>query len=227
MYEEMIVTGAWWDCTDAIAPHRIGDYLLRGYPESMTPVMIQWSRSTDRWKRRSAIICQLGFKEATDLGLLYACIEPNLDDRDFFIRKAIGWALRDYAWTDPDEVSRYVREYDSRLSALSRREALKNIERPRQTKPSTASQSGEPLADSLAKRKSCAPLPRVGGACRVTRPGVIALCQRGGTAGQVGRQVIDQLLRAGVDAIPGEQARAAEVTGFVAMRGIVGKPRFH
>ena len=67
------------------------------------------------------------FKGETDLKLLYANIEPNLQDRDFFIRKAIGWALRAYAWTDPREVARYVREHEDRLSGLSRREALKNI----------------------------------------------------------------------------------------------------
>ncbi|TMF32085.1 MAG: DNA alkylation repair protein, partial [Chloroflexi bacterium] len=67
------------------------------------------------------------FKHETDLDLLYANIEPNLADREFFIRKAIGWALRQYAWTDPDEVARYVRAYQARLSGLSRREALKNI----------------------------------------------------------------------------------------------------
>jgi 3-methyladenine DNA glycosylase AlkD len=137
----MVVTGAWWDFVDAIAPHRIGAYLLRNYEASMKLVMIDWSRSDDRWKRRAAIICQLGFKESTDLDLLYACIEPNLEERDFFIRKAIGWALRAHAWTDPDEVSRYVREHDSRLSALSRREALKNIDRLQRTKPSIASQT--------------------------------------------------------------------------------------
>jgi 3-methyladenine DNA glycosylase AlkD len=58
---------------------------------------------------------------------VYANIEPNLADRDFFIRKAIGWALRQYAWTDPKEVARYVRSNEDRLSGLSRREALKNI----------------------------------------------------------------------------------------------------
>jgi 3-methyladenine DNA glycosylase AlkD len=129
MYEEMVVTGAWWDLVDAIAPHRIGAYLLRDYREPITAVMIEWSRSANLWKCRAAIICQLGFKERTDLELLYACIEPNLDHRDFFIRKAIGWALRSYAWTDSDEIGRYVREHESRLSSLSRREALKNIDR--------------------------------------------------------------------------------------------------
>ncbi len=60
------------------------------------------------WKRRSAILCQLKAKAETDLDLLYACIEPSLDSKEFFLRKAIGWALRQYAWTDPDEVRRYV-----------------------------------------------------------------------------------------------------------------------
>jgi len=79
------------------------------------------------WKRRVAIIRQLRFKRDTDLELLYANIEPNLVDKEFFIRKAIGWALRQYAWTDPSEVARYVREHKKQLSGLSRREALKNI----------------------------------------------------------------------------------------------------
>ena len=67
------------------------------------------------------------FKGQTDLALLYANIDPNLADRRFFIRKAIGWALRAYAWTDPSEVARYVREHEHLLSGLSRREALKNV----------------------------------------------------------------------------------------------------
>jgi len=89
--------------------------------------MRAWSRSRDMWKRRTAILCQLSFKSDTDLTLLYDCIEPNLDDREFFIRKAIGWALRQHAWTDPGEVRRYVTRNKARLSPLSVREALKNI----------------------------------------------------------------------------------------------------
>jgi 3-methyladenine DNA glycosylase AlkD len=88
-----------------------------------------WSRGPNLWKRRVSIICQLGFREGTDLELLYDCIEANLDDREFFVRKAIGWALRDYAWHDPVEVDRYVRAHESRLSGLSRREATKNLAR--------------------------------------------------------------------------------------------------
>jgi 3-methyladenine DNA glycosylase AlkD len=125
MLEEMIVDGAWWDYVDAIA-HVVGE-LLSAYPKEMKPVMRAWSTDDNLWKRRVSIICQNSFKRDTDLELLYANIKPNLQDRDFFIRKAIGWSLRAYAWTNPEEVARYVREHEAQLSGLSRREALKNI----------------------------------------------------------------------------------------------------
>jgi len=125
MYEEMIVTGAWWDLVDGIAGHRLGT-LLRRFPRETRKQMLAWSRSDDLWKRRSAILCQLTFKQETDLELLYATIEPALSSKEFFLRKAIGWALRQYAWTDPKEVRRYVREHEKELSPLSKREALKN-----------------------------------------------------------------------------------------------------
>ena len=126
LYEELIVTGAWWDLVDSVATHPVAELLAR-QRAPMTPTLLAWSRSPDRWLRRAAIICQVNAKAGTDLELLYACIEPNLQERDFFIRKAIGWALRAYAWTDPDEVAGYVRANEPRLSALSRREALKNL----------------------------------------------------------------------------------------------------
>ncbi|MEQ1884310.1 MAG: DNA alkylation repair protein [Bryobacteraceae bacterium] len=126
MYEEMIVTGAWWDFVDVLAKERIG-LLLELYPRPMRKTVLSWSRSENMWKRRSAILCQLGFKKVTDLTLLYACIESSLSSKEFFLQKAIGWALRQYAWTDPLEIKRYVRENGESLSALSRREALKNI----------------------------------------------------------------------------------------------------
>jgi 3-methyladenine DNA glycosylase AlkD len=126
MYEEMIVAGAWWDFVDVVAIHRIGP-LVAACPRTMSPRMRRWSGDENLWKRRAAIICQIAFKERTKLDLLYACIERNLDDREFFIRKAIGWALRQYAWTDPAEIRRFVRAHAGRLSGLSRREALKNI----------------------------------------------------------------------------------------------------
>jgi len=128
MYEELIVTGAWWDYVDDIASHRIGP-ILRDYPAPMRRKMLSWSKSNNLWKRRAAILCQLGFEAETDLELLYACIEPSLGSREFFLQKAIGWALRQYAWTDGAEIKRYVRLNRARLSALSYREALKNIDR--------------------------------------------------------------------------------------------------
>jgi 3-methyladenine DNA glycosylase AlkD len=125
MYEEMIVTGAWWDLVDGIASQRVGPIVVR-YPRAMKRLMRQWSHSDNLWKRRTSIICQLGAGDATDLKLLYDCIEPSLGEKEFFLRKAIGWALRQYAWTDPREVIRYVNEKGDRLSPLSKREALKN-----------------------------------------------------------------------------------------------------
>ena len=126
LYEELIVDGAWWDFVDGIASHRVGP-ILRAFPAPMKKLMRQWSRCGNIWKRRTAILCQLGFKQETDLKLLYDCIEPSLGEKEFFLRKGIGWALRQYAWTDPDEVIRYVREKGDALSPLSRREALKNV----------------------------------------------------------------------------------------------------
>jgi len=126
LYQEIIVTGAWWDYVDVVAGARVGP-ILRDYPGPMKKKMLAWSKSPNMWKRRTSILCQLGFKKETDLDLLYSCIEPSLDSKEFFLRKAIGWAVRQYAWTDPPEVKRYVRENRARLSGLSIREALKNV----------------------------------------------------------------------------------------------------
>jgi 3-methyladenine DNA glycosylase AlkD len=127
LVEELIVDGAWWDYVDSLA-HVVGE-LLRRDGASVADAMHAWSRDENMWKRRVSIICQVGFKGDTDLGLLYDCIEPNLGDREFFVRKAIGWALRDYAWHDPHEIARYVAANEDRLSPLSRREATKNLAR--------------------------------------------------------------------------------------------------
>ncbi len=132
VFEEMIVSGAWWDYVDAIASRRLRE-LVERYPKTMAKRMRIWSRCGDLWKRRSSIICQLGRKGDTDLELLYATIGENLVGsrfgHEFFVRKAIGWALRDLAWHDPEKIRRFVREHEDRLSPLSRREALKNLRR--------------------------------------------------------------------------------------------------
>lgn len=126
MYEEMIVTGAWWDYVDWIAGQRLLA-ILQAEGAPMKREMLGWARGGDMWKARSAILCQLHAKAETDVNFLYACIEPSLGSKEFFLRKAIGWALRQYARTDPEEVRRYVAAHADRLSPLSRREALKAI----------------------------------------------------------------------------------------------------
>jgi 3-methyladenine DNA glycosylase AlkD len=126
LYEYLIVSGAWWDLVDDVATHRVGDLFMRN-PESMRPILLGWSVAEDHWLRRTSIICQVGAKRLTDEELLFACIEPSLGERDFFLRKAIGWALREYSKTAPDRVRRYVVATETRLSPLSRREAVRRL----------------------------------------------------------------------------------------------------
>lgn len=132
LYEELIVTGAWWDLVDGTA-HLLRD-LVRDDHEWMAEQMRAWARDSNLWKRRAAIISQLGLKSSTDWELLRDCIEPNLEGgrreapgEAFWIRKAIGWALREYARTAPEVVRSYVAARGARLSPLSRREALKHL----------------------------------------------------------------------------------------------------
>lgn len=126
LYEHLVRTGAWWDLVDPVASNRIGPILL-AHREALTPLVRAWATDDDLWVRRTAILSQLAFKADTDTALLCACVEPNLADRSFWIRKAIGWALRQYARTDPEWVRDTVSTYGERLSGLSRREALKHL----------------------------------------------------------------------------------------------------
>ena len=128
MFEEIVVSGAWWDYVDEVATHRLRE-LLELYPKNIARSMRSWSRDENMWKRRSAIICQISRKEETDLCLLFDCIDPNLLHPDFFIRKGIGWALRSLAWTNLKVVEDYVNRNSDRISRLSAREALKNAHR--------------------------------------------------------------------------------------------------
>jgi 3-methyladenine DNA glycosylase AlkD len=125
MLEEMIVTGAWWDYVDALATHNL--HRILSQDRAMKRAMLTWSRDDDIWKRRSSILCQIPAKAKTDTKLLFACIEPSLERKEFWLRKAIGWALRQYARTDAAAVERYVVACGPRMSPLSKREALKHI----------------------------------------------------------------------------------------------------
>jgi 3-methyladenine DNA glycosylase AlkD len=126
LYRHLVTTGAWWDIVDEVASNRIGPILL-GHRDAMTPLVRGWATDGDLWVRRTAILSQLGFRERTDVGLLREAIDPNVADTSFWIRKAIGWALRQYARTDPEWVRALVTSYGDRLSGLSRREALKHL----------------------------------------------------------------------------------------------------
>jgi 3-methyladenine DNA glycosylase AlkD len=129
LYRYLIETGAWWDFVDEIAARRVGP-VLRAHPEAEAERMRSWARAESMWVRRAAILSQLSSKGETDRQLLLDCITPNLTDREFFIRKAIGWSLRQYARSDTaavDWVRRSVDQLGPLLSTLSRREALKNL----------------------------------------------------------------------------------------------------
>ena len=131
MIEEMIVTGAWWDHVDDLAAHHMG-IMLRQDPDAVRPTMWRWAedpmdREGAMWRRRTAIICQLGHKADTDLELLTHAIAASTDSTEFFLRKAIGWALREYAKVDADWVVGFVDRHVEELSGLSKREALKNV----------------------------------------------------------------------------------------------------
>jgi len=141
LYEEMIVSGAWWDLVDGIASHQIGG-LLRRYPAEMATILRCWAVDENIWKRRAAILAQLGFKRDTDCALLYDCIGPSLGRPEFFLRKGIGWALRQYGYTDAAEVVRYVRQHEKQLSPLSKREALKGVNRKAATSRRAATRPG-------------------------------------------------------------------------------------
>ena len=126
LYQHLVTTGAWWDHVDELASRRIGPILL-SHKAELTPVVRAWATDPDLWLRRTAILSQLTFKGRTDLDLLSHAIEANLDDTSFWIRKAIGWALRQHARTDPDWVRHLVAAHGNRLSGLSRREALRHL----------------------------------------------------------------------------------------------------
>jgi 3-methyladenine DNA glycosylase AlkD len=124
LLETLITSKSWWDTIDHIATNHIG-YLFGKYPNLIIEVGDRWRKNDNIWLRRTMILFQLKYKTQTDISLLTEIIIENLGSKEFFINKAIGWALREYAKTDPDWVINFVSE--SPLANLSRREAVKNI----------------------------------------------------------------------------------------------------
>lgn len=123
--EYMIVTKSWWDTVDTIAGNTVGSQFKR-FPKVKEKYLKKWRKSDNFWLRRTTLLFQLGYKKDTDFDLLCEIIKENLGSDEFFINKAIGWALRQYAWTNPAPVKKFVKA-TKELSPLSRREALKNI----------------------------------------------------------------------------------------------------
>ena len=128
-YRRMVEYGAWWDYTDSLAP-RFGQLLL-DHGGRVRRRLIAFSTARSAWTRRVSIIAQLALKERTDVALLYGNIERNWYDSEVFVRKAIGWALRNYSKVDPESAEQFVREHAGKLSALSTKEATKHIEHRR------------------------------------------------------------------------------------------------
>lgn len=125
-YRKLIVEGAWWDLVDDVAVHIIRRLVLT-CPDETWPTVDRWNEDDDLWLRRTSIICQVGSKEGTDQERLFRFCEARIGEKDFFIRKAIGWALREYAKTRPEEVAGFVASHRHEMSGLSLREATKHI----------------------------------------------------------------------------------------------------
>ncbi len=125
--EYLITTKSWWDTVDSLASHTVGP-LVRAEPR-LKGAMDDWSRSENVWLARTAILHQLGYKADTDAERLFDYCSRRAGDSEFFIRKAVGWSLREYSKTDADAVRTFVRDHRRELSALSQREALKWLER--------------------------------------------------------------------------------------------------
>ncbi len=121
----LLTTVPWWDTVDLLAAHVVGG--LVAADRDLTAVMDAWVGDEDRWLVRTALLHQLRYKERTDADRLFAYCARQSDHGDFFVRKAVGWSLREYAKTDPDAVRAFVAEHRTRLAPLSLREALRTI----------------------------------------------------------------------------------------------------
>jgi 3-methyladenine DNA glycosylase AlkD len=125
--EHLLTTKSWWDTVDSLASQTVG--ALVAAHRKLAHTMDAWIEADDHWLVRTAIIHQLKYKATTDTDRLFGYCARRAGETDFFIRKAIGWALREYAKTDADAVRRFVADHDGVLSGLSTREALKNVSR--------------------------------------------------------------------------------------------------
>lgn len=122
--EELITTKSWWDSVDLIASHLVGE-ICKMYPELVDEYILKWTTDEDIWLRRTSILYQLKYKGNLDVEILEKVIKVNSNDGEFFIRKAIGWSLREYSKTNKEWVRDFID--NNELSNLSVREASKYI----------------------------------------------------------------------------------------------------
>jgi 3-methyladenine DNA glycosylase AlkD len=121
----MITHNSWWDSVDSTNSNVISKFFLK-YPKHIAVYTQKWNRSNNKWLKRMSLLFQLTYKKNTNTKLLAAYIEQSIHEEDFFIRKAIGWALRAYAYTNPKWIINFVKVHPD-LSPLSKREAIKNL----------------------------------------------------------------------------------------------------
>lgn len=143
LYEYLISDGAWWDVVDEVATHRFLP-LFETDHDAIADVLRGWSKSDDLWLRRAAIISQVLRREETECELIFELAEPALRERAFFLRKAIGWALRAAAKHHPAKIRRYVDQQRDVLSGLSRREAEKGLAAAVEEKPARVTKKKKP-----------------------------------------------------------------------------------
>jgi 3-methyladenine DNA glycosylase AlkD len=120
--EWFITTNSWWETVDHLASNVVGAYFKK-WPDGKSEVMKRWNASDNMWLVRTSIIFQLKYKDEVDTLLLEQCILPHTDDKEFFIRKAIGWALRQYSRYNPEWVMAFVKR--TKMQPLSEKEALR------------------------------------------------------------------------------------------------------
>ncbi|MGN6616324.1 MAG: DNA alkylation repair protein [Ilyomonas sp.] len=126
LFKYCITNKSWWDSIDAIASDWIGEF-MQMYPAKI-PVTREWNQSSNMWLQRTSLLFQKRYKQNTDLALLSENILHLSSSKEFFIQKAIGWALREYAKVDEDWVKEFVHLHANILAALSKKEALKNVD---------------------------------------------------------------------------------------------------
>ncbi len=122
---EITLINQWWENTDGFQSFL--KKWFRNNPEYIRPFVTEFYKDENMWMRRLAIIAQLGLKEQTDFVILKRAIRYNMKYDEFFIQKAIGWALRDYSKVAPEEVATFISKYESKLSNLAIREGSKYL----------------------------------------------------------------------------------------------------